>query len=150
MIMRASISDTTYQPYAMSNAELTEQSSWHYTETVYVPNNANVYEYTGISFTVPANEVYEYYTADRNDSSVDNIYSVGIIVTDNANNVTLKASTIAENTQTPAQAPNFWMRTVNGITPKRIQDTTYYIWVNRASTSTSGRIILAYRKMVII
>lgn len=123
--------------------------AWSYTELDFIPTSAHTYEYTGISFTVPANTVFEFYAADRNLSSANDIFSTGIIVCNSASNIALAASTIAENTQIPSEAPNYWLRSVGGITPKRASQTIYYIWVSRTSTTANGRIILAYRQIII-
>lgn len=108
-----------------------------YTETAFTATTPNSYEYTGISFTVPAHEVYEFRIADRYTGNGNN-FSTGLIIADSSTNIDVNATIIAENTDVNSQSgKSYWMRQVSGLTPIRNSDTTYYIWVNRGSFVSS-------------
>lgn len=137
-----------YVPYRPSYEETVEQVAENennistfcicdYSETAFTATTTNSYEYTGISFTVPAQQVYEFHVADRYTGSGNN-FGTGLIIADSATNIDVNATIIAENIDTNSQSgKSYWMRQVSGITPIRNSNTTYYIWVNRGSTVSS-------------
>ena len=118
-------------------------SVWNYSDKDFTSTAANTYEYSGVSFTVPANQVYEFIAQDKYSSG----NPIAIAVTDNNSSIGANSSIIAENAQEISQSNVYpWARSVTGMTVRHSSTNTYYIWVKRASASVS-RVALAYRRI---
>ena len=116
------------------------------TDTAFTSSSTGVYEYTGISFTVPSGEVWEFFVADKYNGSSTTNFSNGLLVSDSSSGIT-NVSVIAENTQEPSVSGlSYWMRQLTGLTPKRTNSTTYYVWTNRTVT-TGCNIFVCVRRV---
>ena len=116
------------------------------TDTAFTSSSTGVYEYTGISFTVPSGEVWEFFVADKYNGSGTTNFSNGLLVSDSSSAIT-NVSVIAENTQAPSVSGiSYWVRQLTGLTPKRANATTYYVWTNRAVT-TGCNIFVCLRRV---
>lgn len=157
MVISKSLYDsgfTDYQPYAMSNAELTvkeqqnennillleQQSKWHYTETRFTNTGTSSFENTGVSFTAPANQSIEFYAYDRKDSA----YLDKILVCDSLTTIGTTTIVSANSIIDGFTDEQHWTLQTSGITPTYNTDVTYYIWIKRKSTG-SNPIGLAWR-----
>ena len=128
-------------------AEKLAMGEWKYVHQSFSASTQNVYVYTNVSFTVPANQVFEFYVSDCYIGATS-AGSNALAVSDNNTAIDSNVSIIVENTQAISQTNKaFWTRQVSGITPRRASQTTYYIWVNRA-TNTNDTVQLAYRRIV--
>ena len=119
-------------------------AQWNKVEKEYTSTAADTMEYCGVSFTVPANEIYEFIVMDR--YSAGNPKGLG--VADNSTNYNSNSSVIAENTA-DFSIPNAypWARQLTGMTIPRGSSTTYYVWVKRA-TASKNTVYLMYRRIL--
>lgn len=136
---------TDYQPYAMSNAELTSDVSWTKTTLHFSATAANTYEYTGLSVSCPANTLLEIWAIDDNSNS----RITAIAVTDNKTSINTAGAVIGENAEPlTMDAGAQWAREVHCVTPRLYNSVhTYYVWVKRGSTGTNN-VTLLTRKIV--
>lgn len=117
-------------------------SKWKYIETAF-GNTSTTYQYTNVSITVPANQMYEIIALDR----VGTSRPLGIIIADSSTSIDSTDVIIAENTYgTTGSRP--WTLQVHCITPSiKTVDHTFYVWVKRESVG-NNTILLAYRRIV--
>lgn len=119
-------------------------AQWTKVEQEYTSTAADTMEYCGVSFRVPANEIYEFIVMDRYNAGKPN----GIGVADNSTNYNSNSTVIAENMadfSVPTAYP--WARQVTGMTIPRSQDTRYYVWVKRG-TASKNTVYLMYRRIL--
>lgn len=119
---------------------------WQFIEKSFTSTAADTYEYSGVSFTVPANQIYEFVATDTK----ENARTTGILIADNNTSITnpTEKTTIAENKQTYTTPDDkVWIRQVSGITGKYNSALTYYVWVKRYSAHAST-VSLAYHRIV--
>lgn len=116
--------------------------NWSFNQANFTSTAANTFEYSGISVTVPASQLYEFVAQDQRISTD----VLGIIVCDSMSSITI-GGTIAENSASYTAPTNkVWVRQVAGITASHDATNTYYVWVKRGSAS-SGLVRLAYRRI---
>ena len=118
---------------------------WQFIEKSFTSTAADTYEYSGVSFTVPANQIYEFIVADRKEYG----RPMGIILADNNTDLlsSLTKCIVGENTMTYSGQPNgLWARQITGMTMPYIHDNTFYVWVKRYSADAST-VMLAYRRI---
>lgn len=124
----------------ISNAE------WTITEGNYSCTASNVYEYTGVSVTCPANQVLEIIAVDRRGAA--NCLAICIADSDSSITSPAEETVIAENNAAYSSGiVDAWTRQVVCITPDtRNTAKTYYVWVKRTSTGKNS-VRLAYRRI---
>lgn len=136
----------TKAAFGVSNkfAPYNTMAQWTKVEKEYTSTAADTMEYCGISFTVPANEIYEFIVMDRYNAGKPN----GIGVADNSTNYNSNSTVIAENmADFSVSAAYPWARQVTGMTIPRSQDTRYYVWVKRG-TASKNTVYLMYRRIL--
>lgn len=117
-----------------------------YEKYEYTVTNINTYEYTGVSFTVLASQVVDF-TVCYQYNGGDTTFNPSICVADNSTNIGNNSTIIAENTQENSQTgKSYWCLQLNGITPRRSSNTTYYIWV-KSGNATTNHICLMKRRI---
>ena len=127
-----------------SFANFNPLSSWACKKKNFTSTAANTMEYSGVSFTVPAGQIYEFYALDGNGAA----NPTGIGVCDSNTNYAANSTIIAENMDnqsTSASNVRLWARQVNGVTVPYDSDVTYYVWVKRGTSSNSNIILLLRR-----
>lgn len=119
-------------------------AQWTKVEKEYTSTAADTMEYCGISFRVPASEIYEFIVMDRYNAGKPN----GIGVADNSTNYNSNSTVIAENMADFSVSNAYpWARQLNGMTIPRSQDTRYYVWVKRG-TASKNTTYLMYRRIL--
>ena len=118
-------------------------SVWTVKEQTFTNTTANTYQYTGVSVTVPAYQMYEIIAIDR----VGTTRPLGIIISDNNTDITTISAIIAENEDVSTNAMP-WAKQLHCMTPSiKNTDHTFYVWVKRETTG-SNVIVIAYRRIV--
>ena len=134
---------TSYQPYALSNAELTTKEIQNesnilssYDTTAFACSAADTYEYTGISITCPANKLIEIWIVDEKGSAMPS----GILISDSNSNIATAGSVIAENSEQFTVNDSAVLARELHCIPPRIRNTnkTFYVWVKRTSTASNN------------
>ena len=119
-------------------------AQWTKVEQEYTSTAADTMEYCGVSFTVPAGQIYEFIAMDKYSAG----RPTGIGIADNSTNYTTNSTIIAENIVEQSVANvALWARQVSGMTVLQDSNTTYYVWVKRASASKS-KVYLMYRRIL--
>lgn len=130
---------------ADDNKSNISKAEWTIIEGNYYCTASNVYEYTGVSVTCPANQVLEIIAVDRRGAA----NCTAISIADNDSDITGAETVIAENNAAYSSGiVDPWTRQVVCITPDtRNAVKTYYVWVKRTSTGQNG-VRLAYRRIL--
>lgn len=111
----------------------------------YACSAANVYEYTGLSVTVPANHVYELSAYDR--YSLAAPLAIAIADTNDASAIVNGGVMIAESAGKTSTDKNFTCRSCTCIAPKLDVNATYYLFVKRDGTNANP-IALMWRQII--
>lgn len=116
---------------------------WQYIEQWFTSTAADTYEYSGVSFTVPANQVFEFRVLDKSVAS----RCKGIVVSHSRTSLTSSNDVIAEavDDYTVAEGTR-WCVQCTGMTVKYGSQLTCYIWVKR-KIAAENLIALAYRRI---
>lgn len=103
---------------------------------------ADVWYYTGISFEVPAEQIYTLQAIDRSSKCT------GIAIADNNTDITTSNSIIGINVPNLSDYPaEPWTCSVSCITPKYNSTLTFYVWVRRSQALSNVATQLAAQRI---
>lgn len=103
---------------------------------------ADVWYYTGISFEVPAEQIYTLQAIDRSSKCT------GIAIADNNTDITTSNSIIGINVPNLSDYPvEPWTCSVSCITPKYNSTLTFYVWVRRSQSLSNVATQLAAQRI---
>lgn len=116
----------------------------HFTSATYTNNAANVYEYTGLSVTVPANVACIITAYDRYSNAAPT--AICIANTSDSSAVANGSVMIAENAEAPSTSKNFAIRSTSGVATPEPSSVTYYVHVKRSAVGLNA-VGVSYRKL---
>ena len=107
-------------------------SEWTKTNVGFAASNYGVYQYTGLSITVPKYQVFMITAVDL----FSNASPEGILIATSSSS--LSGSVLIGKSESDSSSANsHYARSVVAITPKLDNQKTYYIWVKRGNTGTN-------------
>lgn len=129
-----------YVPYR-PNYDLVCESVYEYQDKNFACSESETYEYTGLSVTVPASQVFEILAYNR----YGNAPPRGIIIAD-SNSQSTGAVILGESTGKMSTGDDPKVRSVWCLTSVESVEKTYYIWVKNGNTG-SNKVAVAHRRI---
>lgn len=113
-------------------SEVGAASEWTKTNVGFSASNYGVYQYTGLSITVPKYQVFMITAVDL----FSNASPEGILIATSSSS--LSGSVLIGKSESDSSSANsHYARSVVAITPKLDNQKTYYIWVKRGNTGSN-------------